>query len=136
MQPTTKTIFLLSFLPVCLAGCLESKYPASAPDKDEIDQSLIGTWVESTTTVPLTGGSPTKRETFYNISRPAKGEDIPKGVLKVERERDGKKEPSFLIPTNIDDVGYFSVPVFDEKWRPGIGWKTNSSRVISFSNTK
>lgn len=130
MQPTMKTILLLACccLVVCLTGCPKSKYPLSDPNKDEIDQSLIGTWVSSKT--DEYGTNRTSTVTFSTE------DGLPKGVLKATRILDntggldvvgGKMPPShstdicFVIPTIVDDVRYYSMP--SDTWKPDMGWK-------------
>ena len=115
-------------LVVCLTGCPKSKYPLSDPNKDEIDQSLIGTWVSSKT--DEYGTNRTSTVTFSTE------DGLPKGVLKATRILDnpggldvvgGKMPPShstdicFVIPTIVDNVRYYSMP--SDTWKPDMGWK-------------
>ncbi len=114
MQSTTKTMFLLtSLLFLLLTGCPESKFPLSDPDKNEIDQSLVGTWVSSE-----------KQENGHaSNTRVISIEDgLPKGVLQL-KETGTQARTFYLIPTVVDDVRYYSMPRFDEKWKPEMGWK-------------
>ncbi len=121
MQSTPKTMFLLTCLLVLLAGCLPSTNPLSDPEKDEIDQALIGTW---TSTVSDEQGK--KEEKLFTVSRPPKGSSVPTGVLLEEREEDGKRVKEFIIPTTVSGVRYYSIPIDHKaapvRYEPKTGW--------------
>ena len=115
MPQTTKAMFLLSFLLVCLTGCLVSKYPLSDPNNAEIDQSLIGRW-----TSLVTDAERNATRACTTISKPPQESNAPKGVLLLEGEMPGAQ---FMFTTIIDNVRYLSTAILDDKWKPEMGWK-------------
>ena len=131
MQPTRNRIILLSSccLFVVLAGCPLSKFPLSDPNNNEIDQSLIGTWVSSETGA---NGYASKSTMVISIEN-----GLPKGVLQLKertqttgRTTPGGKLPDtdttsihYLIPTVVNEFRYYSEPFFQDSWKPEMGWK-------------